>query len=77
MTIGLNVIYHFHLILTVCQIDLLSLIYIEVFGVGVEAFCRSSKREGEDNSKVLVILYVVFVTTELQSDTLFLQHFLS
>ena len=31
----------------------------------VEAFCRISEREGDGNSKDLVIFYFVFVGTEL------------
>ena len=43
---------------------------------GLEDFWRTSKREGRKPSAVSVILYAVFVATELHPDIISFQHFL-
>ena len=67
---------HFNPLFRVCNIDLLSLIYMEVWSGG-GSFLQNFQKGGEVNSKILVIFHVVFVATELHPDILFFQHFLT
>ena len=67
---------HFNPLFRVCNIDLLSLIYMEVWSGG-GSFLKNFQEGGEGNSKILVIFHVVFVATELHPDILFFQHFLT
>ena len=47
-----------------------------ICGVGSKLSEELSKRRGRSHlKKYLMILYVVFVATELQPDTIFFQHF--
>ena len=68
-------IYHFKPLFRVCHIchfDLLSLIYKKVW-IGFEVL-KSLYQKGVREyrySEILVILYVVFVATELHFDTIF------
>ena len=71
-------IYHSNPLPGVCDIfhfHLLPVTYIEVWR-GLEAFWRTSERNGEE-TEVSMVLYVVFVATELHSDSIFLQNFSS
>ena len=65
-------IYHFKPLFRVCHIchfDLLSLIYKKVW-IGLKSLYQKGVREYR-YSEILVILYVVFVATELHFDTIF------
>ena len=72
-----HVIYHFNPLFVVCHIchfDLLSLMYIEVWS-GLEAIWKTSEKEGRVPLEILMILYIVFVGTELHLDIQFLPAF--
>ena len=51
-------------------------LYLGVWS-GLEAFWRTSNRDGGHNPEVLMILDAVFIATESHPDTIFFQHFLT